>query len=209
MGITFNDKPIPEPFTIYVLNFNFERYLEYAHEDINCELLDGVLTIHSPASLEHELIFKFLLTLLDLYSQEGNLGLVVGSRFTMKLSSKWAPEPDIMFIASDSKRNLKENYLDGPATVVFEILSPSTREDDLKKKLPKYMESGVKEVWIVDPMQNQLTIYWEKANLSIYKGKEWAKSKFISGFCLKVDWLWSIKSISVLEKFNELKEYEK
>ena len=103
MGIiTFHDKPILEPYTIHVQNFNFERYLEYAHEDIICELLNGVLIIHSPASLEHELIFKFLLTLLDLHAQEGNLGLIVGSRFTMRLSSKWAPEPDIMFIASDS-----------------------------------------------------------------------------------------------------------
>ena len=147
-----------------------------------------------------------MLTLLDLHAQEGNLGLVVGSRFTMRLSSKWAPEPDIMFVASDSKSKLKETYLDGPATVIFEILSPSTREDDLSKKLPKYLESGVKEVWIIDPIQKHLTIHWDEDNFSTHKGKEWVKSKFISGFRIKVDWLWLTKSISVLEKFNELKE---
>jgi len=207
MGITFHNKPIPEPYTIYVQNFNFERYIEYAHEDINCELLDGVLTIHSPASLEHELIFKFLLTLLDLYIQEKKLGLVVGSRFTMKLSSKWAPEPDIMYIAaSDIKDKLKETYLDGPATVIFEILSQSTREDDLNKKLPKYLASGVKEVWIIDPLEKHLTIYWKEANSNTYKEIEWAISKFIPGFRIKVDWLWKTKSISVIEKFREMKE---
>lgn len=206
MGISFHNKPILEPYTIYVQNFNFERYLEYAHEDINCELLNGVLIIHSPASLAHELIFKFLLTLLDLHTQEGSLGLVVGSQFSMRLSSKWAPEPDIMFIASNSKDKLKENYLDGPATVIFEVLSPSTREDDLNKKLPKYLESGVKEVWIIDPVQKDLKIHWEKDSSSTHEGNKWVKSKYIPGFRLKVDWLWKTKSISVLEKFNELKE---
>jgi len=206
MGIIFHDKPIPEPYTIYVQNFDFERYLEYAHEDINCELLDGVLTIHSPASLEHELIFKFLLNLLDLYSQEKKLGLVVGSRFTMKLSSKWAPEPDIMFISSEDNHKLKKTYLDGAATVIFEILSPTTREDDLNKKLPKYLESGVKEVWIVDPIEKKLIIYEKIGQPKSHEGEDWALSKNIPGFQLKVNWLWEAKSISVLEKFNKLKE---
>lgn len=204
MGITFHDKPIPEPYTIYVQNFDFERYLEYAHEDINCELLDGVLIIHSPASLEHELIFKFILTLLDLHVQENNLGISLGSRFTMKLSSKWAPEPDIMFIAEESKDNLKDTYLDGPASVIFEILSPSTREDDLGKKLPKYLESGVKEVWIIDPNQRKTSIFWNKNDSMDYKGEEWAISRIIKDFRIKIDWLWQTGAISVLEKLKEM-----
>ncbi len=122
----------------------------------------------------------------------------------MKLSSKWAPEPDIIFIDSNSKHRLKENYLDGPATAVFEILSQSTRDDDLNKKLPKYLEVGIKEVWIIDPMDKRVIIYWSKENFKIYKGKERAESKIIPGFRLKVDWMWHIDSISVLEKYNEL-----
>ncbi|MBD3341704.1 MAG: hypothetical protein GF353_21545 [Candidatus Lokiarchaeota archaeon] len=209
MSISFHNKPIPEPYTIYVRNFDFERYLEYAHEDINCELIHGVLIIHSPVSLENEIIFKFMLTLLDLYVHKKKLGLVVGSRFTMNLSSKWAPESDIMFIASDSESTLKETYLDGPATVVIEILSPSTQKDDLNKKLPKYLKSGVKEVWIVDPMKKNFTTHWSKDQSRIYKESEWTKSKIIPEFRLKVNWLWKAKSISVLEKLKELKGEEK
>ena len=180
MGILFHNKPLPEPYTIYIQNFNFDRYLDYAHEDIKCELIDGVLVIHSPASLEHELIFKFVLTYLELHVQERKLGLVVGSRFSMRLSSKWAPEPDIMFIASEWEKNLKDKYLDGPATVIFEILSPSTQEEDLYKKLPKYLESGVKEVWIINPREKNLIIHWEKENQKYHDEGDWAESRFIS-----------------------------
>lgn len=187
------------------MGITFKRYMDYAHEDINCELLDGVLIIHSPASLNHELIFKFMLTLLDLYTQEKDLGLVVVSRFTMRLSSKWAPEPDIMYIASNIKETLKETYLDGPATVVFEILSPSTRQDDLQKKLPKYLESGVKEVWIVDPSNKNVRLYWKKQDFETYEKQDWVVSRVIPGFCLKAEWLWQAKSLSVIEKFKVLK----
>ncbi|MEX2728603.1 MAG: Uma2 family endonuclease, partial [Candidatus Sigynarchaeum springense] len=145
MVITYNNKPLPEPFTVYIPGFNFSRYMEYADEDIDCELIDGVLVIHSPASLEHELIFKFILNILDLYTQQNGLGIVVGSRFTMRLSDSLAPEPDIMFIERGMADRLKETYLDGPATVVFEILSPSNHEDDLTKKIPGYIKLGVKE----------------------------------------------------------------
>ncbi len=206
MSILFHNKPLPEPYTIYIQNFNFEKYLEYAHEDIKCELIDGVLIIQSPASLEHELIFKFLLTLLELHVQGKKLGLVVGSRFTMRLSSTWAPEPDIMFITSEDEKNLKENYLDGPATVTFEILSPSTKDNDLNKKLPKYLDSGVKEIWIINPMEKKVKIYWKNKNYTSHKEEEWLKSRFIPGFRLREKWLWSVKSISPLEKFNEMKE---
>ena len=43
--------------------------------------------------------------------------------------------------------------------IVFEILSPSTRHRDLRMKLVKYEEIGIKEYWIVDPKSKNITIY--------------------------------------------------
>ena len=203
MGILFQNKPLPEPFTIYVQDFDFERYLAYANEDIDCELINGVLVIHSPASLEHELIFKFLLNLLDLYVQQQKLGVIIGSRFTMNLSDKWGPEPDIMFIDETQEEKLRDTYLEGPATVVIEILSPSTRDDDLEKKIPYYIESGVKEAWIIDPKEQTVTIQWHSRKKEA-ASVEWAESKFIPGFRLHPSWLWNVKNISVIEKLNEI-----
>ena len=63
--------------------------MEHANEDIDCELLNNEFPIHSPASLEHELIFKFLLNIVDLNVHQRAIEVVLGSRFTMRLTDKW------------------------------------------------------------------------------------------------------------------------
>jgi Uma2 family endonuclease len=203
MVITYNNKPLPEPFTVFIHGFNFSRYMEYANEDIDCELIDGVLVIHSPASLEHELIFKFILNVLDLYTQQKGLGTVVGSRFTMRLSDSWAPEPDVMFIEKGIASRLGETYLDGPATAVFEILSPSNRRDDLTKKIPGYIKMGVKEAWAIDAVEKQVTVFSKNKRI-VASGDDWAISSAIDGFKIRVSWLWSVEKLSVLEKLGEI-----
>ena len=188
-----------------IQNFNFRKFLEYANEDINCELINGVLIIHSPASLNHELIFKLILNLLDLYIQKNEIpGLSLGSRFTMRLSSKWAPEPDVMFIDREQEKNLHETYLDGPASVIFEILSPSTRDIDLQKKLPKYLECGVKEVWIIDLEEKSINIFFEGEKHTFLDQDEWISSKYIEGFRIKSRWLWNARNVNILEKLRHI-----
>lgn len=202
--LTINNKPLIEPYSIYIPEISFENLLKYSNEDISCELLDGVLVIHSPASFKHESIFKFLLTLLEIYGTKKKIGTPFGSRFMMKLSDKWAPEPDIMFLTPEDQINLQENYLLGPASVVFEILSKTTRIDDLEKKLPNFLKFGVKEVWIIDPEEQKVEIHWPTAK-STFSDDTWVTSKIINNFKIKMSWLWEPDKKSVLEAFNEIK----
>ncbi len=157
-----------------------------------------------PASFKHESIFKFLLTLLEIYGTKKKIGTPFGSRFMMKLSDKWAPEPDIMFLTPEDQINLQENYLLGPASVVFEILSKTTRIDDLEKKLPNFLKYGVKEVWIIDPEEQKVEIHWPTAK-STFSDDAWVTSKIITNFKIKMSWLWEPDKKSVLEAFNEIK----
>lgn len=203
MVLTLDNKPLLEPYTIMIPEISFDRFLEFANEDISCELLDGVLIIHSPASFEHESIFKFLLILLELYSNKKSLGTPIGSHFVMKLSRKWVPEPDIIFLTPEDQKMLTDTYLDGPASVVFEILSNSNRLNDLEKKLPKYLEAGVKEVWIIDPKEKHISIHTSK-NVKTFRDDQWAKSEIITGFRVKNTWLWSHPMILVETALREI-----
>ncbi|HEY0828580.1 MAG TPA: type II toxin-antitoxin system prevent-host-death family antitoxin [Bacilli bacterium] len=67
-------------------------------------------------------------------------------------------QPDILVICDIENIDQKGKYKGTPALVV-EVLSPSTRGKDLIKKLDLYKRSGVKEYWVVDPMNEQITIY--------------------------------------------------
>ena len=59
-------------------------------------------------------------------------------------------KPDMM-IFCDDKAELPE--------IIFEILSPSTRHTDLRIKVVKYEEMGIKEYWIIDPKVKTVTVH--------------------------------------------------
>ncbi|WP_373558584.1 Uma2 family endonuclease [Bacillus sp. FJAT-45350] len=59
--------------------------------------------------------------------------------------------PDLSGICD--KSGLNENRYVGVPTVIFEIISPSNQSHDLVFKLNLYMEYGVKEYWIVNPLR--------------------------------------------------------
>ena len=47
----------------------------------------------------------------------------------------------------------------GAPDFLAEVLSPSTRRKDCLKKLGKYLNAGVKEYWIVDPISKKIFVY--------------------------------------------------
>jgi Uma2 family endonuclease len=203
MELTLGNKPLIEPYSIYIPEKTFEDLLDFANEDLVCELLDGVLVIRSPASFLHESIVQFLTFLLRQYGNAHSLGIPVGSHFAMKLSDTWAPEPDIVFLTPTDQESLQENYLDGPASEVFEVLSKSTRSDDIDKKLPQYLQYGVQEVWFIDPESQVVTIYWNDSS-EAYEGDSWAQSQIIPGFRVRVSWFWDPNNVSIIDAVTEI-----
>lgn len=78
-------------------------------------------------------------------------------------------QPDLMIIC-DLEDHLNENdYYKGVPKLVVEVLSKSTQRKDLIKKLDLYMSCGVNEYWIVNPDNQEVTIYhFEEKNISHY-----------------------------------------
>ena len=65
--------------------------------------------------------------------------------------------PDLSVICDKSGLN-DQRYVGVPA-IIIEIISPSNQSHDLVTKLNLYMEFGVKEYWIVNPLLNTVQIY--------------------------------------------------
>ena len=66
-------------------------------------------------------------------------------------------QPDILVVCDKDK--IKQRGCFGPPDLVMEILSPSTAKRDLKEKRRLYQRSGVREYWIVDPVNRTVHIY--------------------------------------------------
>jgi Uma2 family endonuclease len=76
-------------------------------------------------------------------------------------------QPDLMMICDlEDHLNEKDYYMGVPALVV-EIISESSKSMDMLKKFDLYMSCGVREYWIVNPLNREITIYlFEDRNIS-------------------------------------------
>lgn len=71
-----------------------------------------------------------------------------------------------MFVACNPDFFTENEYVGAPDFII-EILSPSNKSHDMITKLNLYMNSGVKEYWIVDPMENRIMVYFQDQDLDI------------------------------------------
>jgi len=71
-------------------------------------------------------------------------------------------QPDICVVCDLSK--LDERGCCGAPDMIVEIVSPSTIKKDLTKKFDLYEASGVKEYWIVLPMEKAINVFLLQEN---------------------------------------------
>ncbi len=90
-------------------------------------------------------------------------------------------QPDLMVIC-DLEENLNEkDYYMGVPALMVEILSQSSRGKDSVKKLDLYMSTGVKEYWIVNPFNKEVTVFLFENN-DVLKNTTYKNDEFISSY---------------------------
>lgn len=194
------------PFLIVKPFASEEDFYREAGEDTNWEYLDGRIVMHSPASKRHEELFRFLMFLVSGYADGRGGGIVLGSRYPMRLDARWSPEPDLLVVRPDRQHLLKQAYLDGAADLVIEIASDSDPGLDRREKLPRYREAGIEEIWLVDPFEQRVLV--ETKELRGYVARTLAsgrlESRILPGFWIDVSWLWRDRLPSTLECLRQI-----
>ena len=133
------------------------------------ELLDGFIRLMSPApTLTHALISSNLFLLLGTYVKKykGDCR-VFTAPFDVRLPKKpdeitndkifTVVQPDICVVCDKSK--LDERGCIGAPDMVVEIMSLSSQRYDLNKKLNLYEAAGVKEYWVVSPIEKGINVF--------------------------------------------------
>jgi Uma2 family endonuclease len=136
----------------------FESFIEWVDEDTSAEWVEGEVLFMSPASTRHQLITGFLAALLRAFVEHHRLGTILTAPFKMKLPG-YGAEPDILFIATANEDRLRRTFLDGPADMVVEIISPDSVERDRIKKFNEYEAAGIPEYWLIDPERESAEFY--------------------------------------------------
>jgi len=186
-------KSVDLPYTIRLYGVTEEMFDELTDEDTKAELLDGVMIVHSPATLEHDDVAGFLRFLMRGYAGVKKLGKVLGPDSLVRLRPGRRFGPDTYFLKKGRIPPRKAKQFEGMPDLVVEVLSPSNRDFDLEEKREAYREAGVSEIWFLDPANEQVII-------DSRKGKKYTErvietgtitSTALQGFWIEADWLWA------------------
>jgi Uma2 family endonuclease len=173
----------------------YEEFLAWADEDTWAEWVNGEVVVLTPVSNRHQMLVGFLLNLMQHFTEARDLGRVLCAPFQMKTGPDLpGREPDILFIAREHLDRLRNSYLDGPADLVVEIISPDSRARDRGEKFYEYEQGGVREYWLLDPLRRQAEFY-QRGSDGIFRlvssGEDGIyRSAALEGLWLKVEWFW-------------------
>ena len=187
---------------------DYEQFLQWLDEDTWAEWVDGEVILMSPVSLEHSNIHAFLLTIMRLYASSKQLGAVHSEPFQMKTGADLpGRSPDILFVSQQHLSRLKSTYLDGPADLVVEIISPDSEERDRVHKFAEYERGGVCEYWLIDPQKRVAEFYvLGKDGKYVLRAQGEAgeyHSAVLQGLRLRIEWLWALPpEIEVLKAWG-------
>lgn len=82
------------------------------------------------------------------------LGLYVNEAIGVRMPRNRVRGPDVVVLAERPPPGTDEPdswIVDQVPVLVAEVLSPSTRREDLVRKAPEYLEAGIGQYWVVDP----------------------------------------------------------
>jgi len=189
---------------------SFEEYIEWLDEDTRAEWVNGRIEIMaSPAAIYHQNIAVFLDRVLGVYIEAHDLGQLVFAPYVMRLAAiARGREPDLVFVRKDRAYLITRHYLDGPADLAIEIVSPESNKRDRKVKFAEYQVAGVREYWLIDPDKQTAEFYQldeDGYELAALDEEGFYHSQVIAGFRLRVDWLWQTPMPATLDVLRELK----
>lgn len=161
----------------------------------------------SPASEPHQDLVGFLGSVMRTFVEQHQLGRLLVAPFQMKLATS-GREPDLLFVASERLDWIHRTYLDGPADLVVEIISPESIGRDRGEKYYEYEQAGIPEYWLLDPQIARAEFYQlgpEGQYRLVAPDTEGVyRSAVLPGFWLRVEWLWQQPLPRVLDVLREL-----
>ncbi|MBM3235777.1 Uma2 family endonuclease [Candidatus Poribacteria bacterium] len=174
---------------------SYEEFLDWCDEDTLAEWVDGEIIMYSPASLRHQDLTDFLISILRIYTEAKGLGVMLSAPFQMKLPEHLpGREPDLIFVSTANLHRLQKTYLDGPADLAIEIISEESIDRDRGRKFVEYEASGVQEYWLIDPLRSQAEFYRlgadNRYHVVLPDAEGIYHSEVLSGFWLRVSWFW-------------------
>jgi Uma2 family endonuclease len=128
-------------------------------EEIEGELVDGVLEEEEMATFLHEIVVIWLAQALRTWVRRRG-GYVAGSEAKIAVGPRQGRKPDLSVYLRGATPALADTLIRTPPHIVVEVVSPRPRDArrDRVEKINDYARMGVRFYWILDPQLRTLEI---------------------------------------------------
>ncbi len=151
----------------------YEEFLELTeNSELRYELIDGeVFLLASPTYNHQTAILEIIGHFYNWFKGKSCRPLTSPFDVTLVKANDNinVVQPDIIVICDTDKVDEKGKYK-GIPTLAVEVFSESTRRNDMLKKLDLYMQTGVREYWMVDPVKKEIYVHtFEQQDIGDYR----------------------------------------
>ncbi|MBI2567085.1 MAG: Uma2 family endonuclease [Candidatus Schekmanbacteria bacterium] len=129
----------------------YDDYCALPNDGRRYEILEGDLYVTPAPTTRHQRVSRNLQWILHDHVTHKRLGEILNAPIDVILSDTNVCQPDLVFIAAERRDIVTEKNLQGAPTLLVEILSPSSRRQDVTVKMNVYAKHGVPHYWILDP----------------------------------------------------------
>jgi Uma2 family endonuclease len=189
-------------------DITFEEFLDLIPDGEKADLLDGVIYMASPDNTDAADLNSWLGAIILSFVDLKELGKVYFSRVAYRIGPKRGPEPDIGFVPKALEKTRRRGYIDGPPALAIEIVSPDSVNRDYIHKRKIYEEAGVREYWIIDPIEK--SGFFLGLVRGVFRELPVTDNVFCSrvvpGFSLDLRWLWRPQPPRVAKAMAEIKK---
>lgn len=137
-----------------------EELLQLPKDGNKYEVVDGEL-VGSPAGFRHEVIVARLILELGRFVKDNRLGTVAASSALYTLPSGNRRGPDASFVAKGrpDAPSIGSVFPSLAPDLAVEVISPSDSPRRVLDKVGEYLQSGVRLVWVIDPVKRQAAVH--------------------------------------------------
>lgn len=146
-----------------------KEFLELPESNQFIELIHGEVIMSPTPVPRHQIVIAELIFMLKQLAKTHG-GTVIGAPMSVYLDDENIPEPDVMWIARNSKCTIGEKYLIGAPDLVVEVFSPSTALRDKTDKFRLYEKYGVREYWMLDAVAEYIEVWQAENGKFVQKG---------------------------------------
>ena len=199
MKLVLEDVEDMAPVVLHPPAMDDDRYYDFCQQfdGFRVErMADGCVVIMAPTGIESGYQNSKLTARLSAWAERDGRGAVFDSSTEFILPDGSAFAPDASWIAWDRIRQLspkqKRKFPRLVPEFIIELMSPSDRLAQAKRKMQLWIDNGVQLAWLIDPDHRTVTIYRPNAEPEVLKDVERVTGDGpVNGFVLELNDIWA------------------